>query len=82
MVLSIVMFFNDHEEADIKLLALVRGHECGNNEKLLVRSSSGDIDVIVLFMLDSSGRHIFLDTGHGNTRNIDISSYRRSFIEN
>ena len=65
---------NDHEEADLKLVALVRGYECGNNEKLLVRSPSGDIDVIVLFMLYSSGRHIFLDVGHGDTRKIiDIS---------
>ena len=65
---------NDHEEADLKLVALVRGYECGNNEKLLVRSPSGDIDVIVLFMLYSSGRHIFLDIGHGDARKIiDIS---------
>ena len=36
-------FFNDHEEADTKLAALVKGYECGNNGKLLVRSLSKDI---------------------------------------
>ena len=67
-------FFNDHEEADTKLVALVKGYECGNNEKLLVRSLSEDIDIIALFMLHCSGSNIFLDTGHGYARKIiDIS---------
>ena len=67
-------FFNDHEEADTKLAALVKGYECGNNGKLLVRSLSEDIDIIALFMLHCSGSNIFLDTGHGYARKIiDIS---------
>ena len=63
-------FFSDHDKADTKLLALVKGYECGNNEKLLVRSPSGDIGIIVLFMLHSSGSNIFLDTGHGDAKKI------------
>ena len=52
----------------------MKGYECGNNEKLLVRSPSGDIDIIVLFMLHCSGSNIFLDTGHGGARKMnDIS---------
>ena len=74
MILKIVMFFSDHVEADTKLIALVKGYECGNNEKLLVRSPSGDIDIIVLFMLQCSGSNIFFDTGHGEAgKIIDIS---------
>ena len=40
-------FFNDHEEADNKLAALVKGYECGNNGKLLVRSLSKDIYIYI-----------------------------------
>ena len=56
-------FFSDHEETDTKLVALVKGYECGNN-----------ILFIVLFMLHISGSNIFLDTGHGDAgKIIDIS---------
>ena len=61
-------FFSDHEEVDTKLVAVVKGYECSNKQKLLVRSPSGDIDIIVLFMLHCSGSNIFLDTGHSNAR--------------
>ena len=40
------------------------------NEKLLVRSPSGDIDIIVLFMLHCSASNIFLNTGHDDVRKI------------
>ena len=65
-----VTFFTDHEEADTKLVTLVKGYEYGNNEKLLVLSSPGDIDITVLFMLHCSGSNIFLDTGHNDARKI------------
>ena len=75
-------FFSDHEEADTKLVALMKGYECGNNEKLFVRSPSGDVDIIVLFMLHCSGSNIFLDNGHGDARKIiDISFPVLSKIE-
>ena len=57
-------FFSDHEEEDTKLIALGKGYKCSNNKKLLVRS--GDIDIIVLFMLHCSGSNIFLDNEHGD----------------
>ena len=62
-------FFSDHEEADTKLVA----YECSNNKKLLLRSLSGDIDIIILFMLHCPG-NTFLDTWYGKARKIiDIS---------
>ena len=61
-------FFSDHDKADTKLSALVKGYECGNNEKLL--APSGYIGIIVLLMLHFSGSNIFLDTGHGDAKKI------------
>ena len=75
-------FFSHHEEADTKLVALMKGCECGNNKKLFARFPSGDIDIIVLFMLHCSGSNIFLDNGHGDARKIvDISCPMLSKIE-
>ena len=60
----------------------MKGYECGNNEKLLIQSPSGDIDIIFLFMLHCCGSNIFLDTGHGDPRKIiDISCLMLSKIE-
>lgn len=60
-------FFNN-------LVTIVKGYGCGYNEKLLVRSPLGDIDIIVLFMLHYCCSNLFLDTGHDDARKIvDIS---------
>ena len=73
-------FFSDHDKADTKLSALVKGYECGNNEKLL--APSGYIGIIVLLMLHFSGSNIFLDTGHGDAKKIiDIRYPMLSKIE-
>ena len=75
-------FFIDHEEAVTRLVALVKVYKYSNNEKLLVRSSSGGIDIIVLFMLHCSSSNIFFDFGHGNSRKIiDIRFPMLSKIE-
>ena len=56
----IPQLISDHEEADTKIVALVK---------------STSIDIIVLFVLHCSGNNILLDTGHGNPRKtIDLST--------
>ena len=40
------------------------------NEKLLLQSPLGDINIMVSFMLHCSGNNILINTGHGNTRKI------------
>ena len=52
------------------------------NEKLLLQSPLGDINIMVLFMLHCSGNNILINTGHGNTRKIiEISCPVLSKIE-
>ena len=44
-------FASDHEEADTKLVALVNSYNLPTNENcVMVRSPSGDIDILVLFL--------------------------------
>ena len=62
------------------LVALTKGYRCGNNEKLLVRSRSGDVDIIVPFMLYYSGSNIFLDTRHGEARKIMKMCYQEYML--
>ena len=45
-------FASDHEEADMKLVALVNSYDLLANENcVMVRYPSGDIDILVLFLL-------------------------------
>lgn len=62
------------------LVALMKGYRCGNNEKLVVRSRSGDVDIIVLFMLHYSGSNIFLDTRHDEARKIMKTGYQEYML--
>ena len=62
------------------LVALTKGYRCGNNEKLLVRSRSGDVDIIVPFMLYYSGSNILLDTRHGEARKIMKMCYQEYML--
>ena len=41
---------SDHEEADTKLVALVGAANIEKGKKVMIRSPSGDIDIIVLFI--------------------------------
>ena len=41
----------DHEEANTKLVALVEPTNIANGKTVMIRSPSGDIDIIVLFIL-------------------------------
>ena len=72
--LNISTLKSDHEEADTKLVAFVKSYKIDNNEKVMVRSPSGDIDILILFVQHCSGTNVLIDTGHGNSRHIiDIS---------
>ena len=63
----------NHEEADTKLVSLVR-HAIENTDitgtKYLVRSSSGDIDIPVIFLSSSLTGDIIIDNGRSNSRKL------------
>ena len=64
---------SDHEEADTKLVAMAFSTQL-LSESLMVRSPSGDIDILVLFLLHNTSR-IFIDNGTGKARKIlDMST--------
>ena len=51
---------SDHEEADTKLVALVESAEANINT-VIVRSPSGDIAILVLFILyQFEGKNVFI----------------------
>lgn len=65
--------YSDHEEADKKLVAYAK-LEGGN---VMVRSPSGDIDIILLFVyhFQNSAIKIYIDIGTGTQRKVlDIST--------
>jgi len=66
---------SDHEEADTKLVALVNSCNLAGNT-VLVRSPSGDIDILVLFLLHQfENKRVLIDNGTGKSRKIiDMSS--------
>ena len=66
--------YSDHEEADIKLVAYAK---LVDNGPIMVRSPSGDIDIIVLFAYHfmSSDVQIYINNGTGTKRKVvDVSS--------
>ena len=74
---------SNHEEADTKLVALFHKARLSSGQSVLVRYSSGDIDILVLFMLHQrKGIHILIDNCTGKTRKIlDISSFGLNLTE-
>ena len=74
---------SNHEEADTKLVALFHKARLSSDQSVLVRYSSGDIDILVLFMLHQhKGIHILIDNCTGKTRKIlDISSFGLNLTE-
>ena len=65
--------FSDHEEADTKLIAYAKLA----NSSVMIRSPSGDIDVIALFSFHFSNSNVkvYIDNGTGAQRKlIDVSS--------
>ena len=78
-VLQIPEKASDHKEADTKLVALVESVEVNGNS-VMVRSPSGDIDTLVLFILHQfEGKNVFIDNGVGKNRKItDMSTTKLS----
>ena len=66
---------SDHEEADTKLVALVEAADIANGKTIMIRSPSGDIDIIVLLILHEFDLiTILIDNDVGKSRNIDMST--------
>ena len=62
---------SNHEEADTKLIALVKAANLARGDSVMVRSSSGDIDVLALFVAhDFAGVQVLIDNGTGLNRKI------------
>ena len=64
---------SDHEQADTKLVALVVSYlesvaDDDLEQLVMVRSRSGDIGVLVLFVLHCFGSNVFIDNSNGNSR--------------
>ena len=74
----IVEIASDHEEADTKLLALVHAAQISPGQSVMIRSPSGDVDILVLFLLHSVRLvdiRCLVDYGTGkNCKIIDIST--------
>ena len=68
-------FVSDHKEADTKLVALVNAFKSSGNT-LLVRSPSGDINILMLVLLHQfENKRVLIDNGNGNSgKIIDMSS--------
>ena len=67
---------SDHEEADTKLVAFLRASQLPPGSTAMIRSPSGDIDIITLsFCHDFSDTQILIDNGSGKNRKIiDVTS--------
>ncbi len=67
---------SNHEEADTKLVALVKAANLPPDDAVMVRSPSGDVDILALFLShDFDGTRIYVHNGVGKQRKIlDITS--------
>ena len=63
---------SDHEEADTKLVALVKSAQVPTNNSVMVRYPSGDIDdILFLFLMHAfDDVRVFIDNGSGKSRRI------------
>ncbi len=67
---------SNHEEADTKLIAFVQAANVATGDCVMVRSPSGDIDILALFVAhDFGGVQVLIDNGTGLSRKImDVTS--------
>ena len=74
---------SDPEEADTKLVALVCAANVPSEESIMVRSPSGDIDILTLFVAhDFRDTKVFIDNGTGkNQKIIEVTSSQLSAEE-
>ncbi len=62
---------SNHEEADTKLVALVCAANIPQGDSVMIRSPSGDIDILTLFVAhDFGSMNVYLDNGTGKSRKI------------
>ena len=73
-----VTFTVNHEEADTKLICLVK-HAIENEENseensedvtFIIRSTSGDIDIPVILLNSETNSNVFIDSGRRNNRKL------------
>ena len=64
---------SDHEEADMKLVALVENADIGKSNSVMGRYPSKDIDILVLFLLHQFDEKVFIDNGDGKNRKLSTS---------
>ena len=71
---------SNHEEADTKLVALVCAASVSQGDSVLIRSPSGDIDILTLFVTHNFGnKKVYLDNGTGkNPKIIEATSSQLS----
>ena len=74
-------FTCDREEANTKLVALASAADVSTGNAIMVRSPSGDIDTLALFVANYfSGVRIFIDNRTGKSRKIiDVASSTLEF---
>ena len=67
---------SDHEEADTKLVALASAANVSTGDAIMIRSPSGDIDILTLFVAhDFGGVRVLIDNRTGKGRKIvDVTS--------
>ena len=74
---------SNHEEADTKLIALVQAANVATGDSVMVRSPSGDIDIVALFVAhDFPGVQVLIDNGTGLNRKIIDATSSNLEIEN
>ena len=69
-----VTFTVNHEEADTKLICLVK-HAFENEQNsedatFIIRSTSGDIDIPIILLNAETNSNVFIDSGRGNNRKL------------
>ena len=74
---------SDHEEANTKLVALVHNADILPCQSVMVLSPSGDVDILVLFLLHQRDNiKVLIDNGTGKSRKvIDMNSSGLNCIE-
>ena len=74
---------SDHEEADTKLVVMECAANVTSGESIMVRSPSGDTDILTLFVAhDFIDTKVFIDNGTGKNRKIiEVTSSKLSAEE-
>ena len=76
---------SDHEEVDTKLVALVHAAQISPGQSVMIRSPSGNVDILVLFLLHFARLldiHCLVDNGTGKKHKItDMSTTGLSVLE-